>query len=97
LAAGEALWANYNGTAFGLFFICTGLANLVMARLMLNDKAFGKPVAIAGLLHGAMLLFPPLPPFGTIPLVLSYLVIIPSVAWQLLVARALLRLARQEA
>jgi len=64
---------------------------------MLRHPAFGRAAALTGMLMGAMLLIPPLPPLGAIPLALSYLVIIPSVAWQILVARGLFRLARQEA
>lgn len=95
LAAGEALWANYNGTAFGLFFILAGAADLILAWLMLRSPDFSKITAVIGMVMGAMLLIPPLPPFGSIPLALSYLVIIPSVAWQLMVARDLLRLRKE--
>lgn len=93
LAAGEALWANYNGTALGLFFILSGIADLIIAAVMLHSGRFGKATAYVGILLGVMLLVPPLPPLGTIPLVLSYLVIVPSVLWNLLIARGLFRLA----
>lgn len=93
LAAGEALWANYNGTAFGLFFVLSGVADLIIATVMLRSGRFGKVTAYAGLLTGVMLLVPPLPPLGAIPLVLSYSVIVPSVIWNLLIARGLFRLA----
>lgn len=93
LAAGEALWANYNGTAFGLFFILTGIADIIIATVMLRSGRFGKFTAYTGIVLGIMLLIPPLPPLGMIPLILSYLVIIPSLLWNLLVARGLLRIA----
>lgn len=93
LAAGEALWANYNGTAFGLFFVLTGIADLIVALVMLRGGRFGRFTAWVGIVMGVMLLVPPLPPLGTVPLVLSYLVIIPSLLWNLLVARELLRIA----
>jgi hypothetical protein len=38
LAAGEALWANYNGTAFGLFFVLCGVS-----YLLISDHDNGAP------------------------------------------------------
>jgi hypothetical protein len=93
LAAGEALWANYSGTAFGLFFVLSGIADLIIAVVMLRGGRFGMFTAWVGIVLGVMLLVPPLPPFGTIPLVFSYVAIIPSLMWNLLVARGLLRIA----
>lgn len=96
LAAGEGLWANYNGTAFGLFFVLSGVADLTIATVMLRDRRFGRITPYVGMLLGAMLLVPPLPPLGAIPLALSYLVIVPSLLWSLLVARGLLRIAAEK-
>jgi hypothetical protein len=93
LAAGEALWANYNGTAFGLFFVLTGIADLIIALVMLRSGRFGRFTAWVGIVLGVMLLLPPLPPLGTVPLIFTYIVIIPSLVWNLLVARGLLRIA----
>jgi hypothetical protein len=94
LAAGEALSANYNGTAFGLFFILTGVADLISAVVILRSGIFSKTTAYVGILLGAMLLVPPLPPLGTVPLVLSYVVILPSLLWAILLARRFFQLAR---
>jgi hypothetical protein len=96
LAAGEALTANYNGTAFGLYFVLSGLADVIFAVVMLRHRLFGRRTAYIGILLGAMLLVPPLPAFGSIPTTLSYFVVIPSAVWSLLVARGLFRMARQE-
>ncbi|HEY8293548.1 MAG TPA: DUF4386 family protein [Thermomicrobiales bacterium] len=93
LAAGEALLANYNGTAFGLFFVFGGVADLIIAAVMLRSGRFGKATAAAGILTGVLLLVPPLPSLGPIPLALSYIVIVPSVIWNILIARGLLQLA----
>ncbi len=95
VAAGEALTANYNGTAFGLYFVLGGLADLIFAVVMLRHRLFSRWTASFGILLGAMLLVPPLPPFGSIPTALSYVVVIPSVFWSLLVARGLFRIAKQ--
>ena len=95
VAAGEALTANYNGTAFGLYFVLSGIADLIFAIVMLRHRLFNRWTAYIGILLGALLLVPPLPPFGSIPTTLSYAVVIPSAVWSLLVARGLFRMARQ--
>jgi hypothetical protein len=95
VTAGEALTANYNGTAFGLYFVLSGIADLIFAVVMLRHRLFGRWTAYVGILLGAMLLVPPLPPFGSIPTALSYAVVVPSAVWSLLVARGLFRMARQ--
>lgn len=95
VAAGEALTANYNGTAFGLYFVLSGLADLIFAMVMLRHRLFNRWTAYIGILLGALLLVPPLPPFGPIPTTLSYAVVIPSAVWSLLVARGLFRMTRQ--
>lgn len=94
LAAGEALWANYNGTAFGLFFVLSGVAYVIIAAVMLRSGVFSKTTAYVGILMGVMMLVPPLPTVGTIGLVLSYIVIVPSAIWDILIARRLFRLGQ---
>jgi hypothetical protein len=94
LTAGEALWANYNGTAFGLFFVLGGIAYMLIAAVMLRSGVFSKTTAAVGMLMGVMMLVPPLPPLGMIGLVLSYIVIVPSAIWNILIARRLFLLAQ---
>lgn len=94
LAAGEALWANYNGTAFGLFFVLGGVAYILIATVMLRSGIFSKTTATVGMLMGVMMLVPPLPALGMIGLVLSYIVIIPAAIWCILIARRLFMLAQ---
>jgi Domain of unknown function (DUF4386) len=95
VAAGEGLTANYNGTAFGLYFVLSGIADLIFAVVMLRHRLFSRWTAYIGILLGALLLVPPLPPFGSIPTALSYAVVVPSAVWSLLVARGLFRMGRQ--
>lgn len=97
LAAGEALWANYNGTAFGLFFILCGVSYIIFSVAMLKSGIFNKATTIIGLVIGCMMLVPPLPTLGAFPLFLSYLLILPSVGWNTLVGIRLLRLSRSSA
>lgn len=94
LAAGEALSANYNGTAFGLFFVFSGIAYIITAVVMLRSDVFGKTTATVGILMGVMMLVPPLPPLGMIGLALSYIVIVPSAIWNILVALRLFQLSK---
>ncbi len=94
LAAGEALLANYNGTAFALFFVFSGVAFVIMAAVMLKSRVFGKTTAVVGILMGVMMLVPPLPFLGTIGLALSYFVIVPSAIWDVLIAWRLFQLGK---
>lgn len=94
LAAGEALWANYNGTAFALFFILSGVTYLIIAAVMLQSGIFNKVTAFVGILMGVMMLVPPLPPIGIVGLAFSYIVIVPSAVWYIVIALRLFQLAR---
>lgn len=94
LSAGEALVANYNGTAFGLFFVFGGVAYLIIAAVMLRSGVFSKTTAAVGILMGVMMLVPPLPALGIIGLALSYIVIVPSAIWNILIARRLFQLGQ---
>ena len=93
LAAGEALWANYQGTAFGVAYILGGIATLLVAAVMLRTRIFGTWTAFIGLLVGATMLLPPLPAVGTVGVVVSYISLVPLVVWEVLVALRLFRLA----
>jgi hypothetical protein len=97
LTAGEALWANYQGAAFGVAFILSGIATLVIAWVMLGSAIFTKWTAYVGFVVGATMLLPPLPTLGTVALVASYVSLAPLVVWDLLVGWRLLHLARRTA
>jgi hypothetical protein len=94
LTAGETLLANYNGTAFALFFVLGGVADLIIAAVMLRSGIFSKTTASVGILLGAMLLIPPLPSVGIIGPALSYIVIVPSALWDILIALRLFQIAQ---
>ncbi len=95
MAAGEALWANYNGTAFGLYFVLTGLADLISRQSCSGISCLGGGPPTSGFFSVRWCWCPPLPPFGSIPTTLSYVVVVPSAVWSLLVARGLFRIAGQ--
>lgn len=94
LAAGEALWANYQGTGFAVAFILSGIAILGFSVAMVRSHEFNRWTAYIGLLLGAVMLVPPLPSFGTFGVTASYVSLVPLVVWNMLVAWRLFRLAR---
>lgn len=94
LTAGEALWATYNGTAFDLFFVLSGVANLIIAAVMLRSGVFSKITAFVGLLIGVILFVPGSASVGTIGVIFSTMVILPSMIWHILIARRLFLLAQ---
>jgi hypothetical protein len=94
LTAGEALWANYNGTAFDLFFVLSGVADLIIAAVMWRSGVFSKMTAYVGILIGVMLLVPGSASVGTIGVLFSTIIILPSVIWYILIARRLFLLAQ---
>ncbi len=95
LAAGEALWANYNGTAFDVFFIFTGMAHLIMGAVMLRSRIFNKATAYVGMVMGLMLLVPGSASLGTVGTVFSTGAILPSLVWNVLVARRFWQMGRE--
>jgi hypothetical protein len=93
-AAGVATLAGYQGTTFVMGYLLTGVADLVMAVVMLRSVAFGKLTAYVGIVYGVTALVPPIPATGSIGLVVSFVSLLPMVVWLVLVARALFRLNR---
>lgn len=91
LAAGTAMLAIYNGTAFQASYIFLSVAPLLIAVVMLRSRDFGKATAYLGILGNVL-------GFGLfVPRVGVVLAIISAVAlaiWNVLIARSLLKLAR---
>ncbi len=92
LAAGEALWANYQGTAFAVSFLMAAMATLIFASVMLRSHVFNRPTAWAGLVFGATMLVPPIPAFGTVGVAIASVSLLPMVVFEALVAWRLLHL-----
>jgi hypothetical protein len=93
LAAGQALWANYQGTGFVVAYLGGGLATVLIAAVMLGSTVFSRWVALVGFVAGATMLVPPLPALGTIGLIAAYASLIPLVLWYLVLAWRFFRLA----
>lgn len=92
LAAGEGVLAGYQGTAFVAGYVLTGLADLIIAIVMLRSTIFGRPAAYVGLVYGVAALVPPIASTGTLGLVFSFASLLPMLVWLVLIARGLLRL-----
>lgn len=89
LAAGQAMLATWQGTAFDVSYVLSALAILIISAVMLRSHhLFSKATAIAGLSAGVLALLPPTA--GTIGLVFSLASLVPMVIWLALIARRLL-------
>ena len=90
LAAGQAMLATWQGTAFDVSYILSALAILTVSAVMLRSHhLFSKTTGYAGFSAGVLALVPPTA--GTIGVVLSLVSLVPMVIWLALIARRLLR------
>jgi len=92
-AAGQALLTIYNGTSFSLGYFLSGLAMLLISTVMLRSTLFTRRTGWAGVAAGLTGLIPA--SMGTLGFVLSFLSLIPLVAWLFLVGRRFLQLQLQ--
>jgi hypothetical protein len=91
LAAGQAMLATWQGTAFDVSYVLSALAIIIVSVVMLRSHhyLFTKTTGYAGLSAGVLALVPPTA--GTIGLVFSLVSLVPLVVWLALIARRLLR------
>lgn len=93
LAAGQAMLSTWQGTAFDVSYIILGaIALLTVSAVMLRSKVFSKPTAYLGLVAGVLMTVPP--SAGMIGIIVSFLSLLPTIPWLILVARRLFQLAR---
>ncbi|HYB02718.1 MAG TPA: DUF4386 family protein [Ktedonobacteraceae bacterium] len=90
LAAGQAMLATYQGTAFNVYYILGAIATLIISVVMVRSAIFGKVTAYAGIAAGALMLIPSTA--GTIGLVFAFCSLVPTAIWLILIARRLFRL-----
>jgi hypothetical protein len=90
LAAGQAMLAIWQGTAFDVGYILEGVALLIIAVVMLRSTFFSKKIAYVGILLGVMSLVAPAA--GTIGLLFSLGSLAPLEIWGILIARRLFQL-----
>jgi hypothetical protein len=89
LAAGQAMLTTWQGTAFDVSYVLSGLALLIVSAVMLRSRVFSRAAAYVGLSAGVLALVPPTA--GIIGIVFSLVSLVPMVIWLALIARRLLR------
>src|SRR5215203_6520338 len=91
VAAGEAMWATFHGTAFHVGYNVFSVYFLIVSVVMLRSSIFGKVTAYVGFLVAILNWGLYVPGIG---LFLSILSVFPLAIWLVLVARRLLQLGR---
>ncbi len=93
LIAGQALVAQWQGTAFTIYYILNGIALTLIALVMLKAPVYGKRTAIIGIAAGLFMMIPST--FGTIGLIFSLLSLIPWYIFAALSAKKFFAFARK--
>jgi Domain of unknown function (DUF4386) len=93
LGAGQAVITNWTGTAFDVAYLLGAIWAIIVALVMLRSNIFGKVTAYAGLLIGVFGLVPAAA--GTLGIVFSFLALIPTVVWFILLARCFFQLGSE--
>lgn len=92
LGAGKAMLATWQGTAFNVSYILGAVALIIISIAILRYWVFSKAIGVSGLTAGILMAMPP--SVGMIGLIFSFLSLIPTVAWLILVARELFHLSK---
>lgn len=92
LAAGRALTAEWQGTAYDVYYVLNGITLLVVSALMMRDRTFGRTTALWGLSSGFLMTVPPTA--GEIGLVFSLLSLVPWYVFSIRFGLTFLRIAR---
>jgi hypothetical protein len=91
LAAGQAMLASWQGTAFHVGYILSSIAGIAIPAIMLRGKLFSKTVAVLGILANAIGLGLYLPVIG---IFLALFSVVFLEIWYILLGRRLLQLGR---
>jgi len=90
LGAGQAIIANWTGTAFNVAYFIGAVFAIIVSLVMLRSKVFSKATGYAGLAMGALTLVPA--SAGTVGIVFSLLALVPTMLWYILIARRFFQL-----
>lgn len=93
-AAGQAMLAIWQGTAYDVSYVLGGVTTLLIAAVMLRGHVFSRVTAYVGLVMGVLMLVPATA--GTIGLYLSLISLVPTVIWLALLAWQFFQLASPE-
>lgn len=94
LAAGEAMLATWQGSAFNASYVLSAVSILITAAVMLRSRAFSRATGYVGLVFGTLSLVPA--SAGKVGLAFSLLSLVPMAIWLVLIGLRLLRLGRKE-
>jgi hypothetical protein len=94
LAAGQAMLATWQGTAFDISYVLGAVALLIVSVVMLRSHLFSKANGYAGMLAGVLALVPA--SAGMVGLLLSLMSLPPTAIWLLLTAQRLFKLGHIE-
>lgn len=92
LAAGQAMFAIYKGTAFDTYYVLNGIALILFSVVMMRSPIFPKSTAMIGLAAGILMAIPSTA--GTIGLVFSLLSLIPWAVFAVLIGIKFFQLGR---
>lgn len=90
LGAGQAIIANWTGTAFNVAYFMGALFAIIVSLVMLRSNVFSKATGYAGLAMGVLTLVPA--SAGTVGIVFSLLALVPTMIWYILLARRFFQL-----
>ena len=93
-AAGQAMLAIWQGTAYDVSYVLGGVTTLLVAVVMLRSHRFGRVTAYVGLTMGVLMLVPATA--GTIGLYMSLISLVPTVIWLTLLAWRFFQFASPE-
>ena len=93
LIAGQYVVAQWQGTAFTIYYILNGIALTLIALVMLKSSIYSKRTAVIGLASGLFMMIPST--FGTVGLIFSLLSLIPWYIFAILSAKKFFELARK--
>jgi Domain of unknown function (DUF4386) len=94
LASGQAMLAQYKGTAFDVYYVLNGISVLIIASVMLRDVTFGKSTAVLGLASGVLMLIPTTA--GRIGLFSGIASLIPWIVFSILIASKFFKLSHSQ-
>lgn len=91
LGAGEAMLAVFEGTAFDIYYILSGITLFLFAGAVYVSKRFGRAAGVWGLIAAGFMMIPSTA--GTVGMVFALASLVPWVVFAFLAGRRLLRLA----
>ena len=92
-AAGQAMVANWTGTAFSAGYVVAAVAFLIVSVLMLRSDVYSRLTGWVGVGFGVSSLVPA--SAGVVGLIVSIASLLPMWLWFALLARRLLRMGRR--